>query len=275
LRSSKKEVDLATTLEQLSEAKQLVNFDQLVYDSTLEGQEELRSKLRNNVHLMPLSEKTECQLRIKEGAAYRNTVLAESAVHIESAEKFAKITENATQSFTELKSNNDYQNVINSLRDLPYGTPIAIRSKNGAYIYDGAGTGLVPSAEIKRSKQKRNFFSRLSDGPGFIKQWSHHQSAAEAAISLEHSSMVFGLGNVESIHVLPERAKFEDVKNSHAVESTGAEPYHSRWGIKGDGYYYELEGLGKPDNDGYWTSGGFTLDAYQSESVLEVKNKEE
>ena len=276
LRSSKKEVDLATTLEQLSEAKQLVNFDQLVYDSTLTGQEELIDKLRNHSYQAPLSEKTECQFRIKESIEYRNKILKESPAHIESNENFTKAVANATQSFTNLNSASDYQKVINSLRGLPYGTPIAMRMKNGSYIYDGAGNGLIVSEGIKRSKQKRNFFSKLTDGPGFIRQWKD-QPAPQAAISLEHSSMSFGLGSVESIYVLPERTKVENVKNSHTVEPNGNEAYHSRWGIKGDGYYYELEGIEKSGDDGYWESGGtisgFTIQAYQSEPVFEIKNK--
>jgi len=271
LRYSTKAVDFATTLEDLSEAKQLVAHDQLAYDATLAGQKELKDKLLKGGYALPMSESLEYKIRLKEAKAYREETLSQNPAHIESEANFLAITENATQSFTNLKKTG-YREIVASLKDLPYGTPVAIKTKNGDYLYDGAGNGRIQSLNGKKTIADRI----LGQGHFMSAVNNNADDSYGAYVSLQHSNTSFPLREIESIHVLPSTTSFEAVGNTHAVAQTSKIDHHARWVQKGEGYYYEIEGeeeQGSLSGRGYLRGGGeFVVNAHNPEATYEIKN---
>lgn len=269
LRNSKKAAELATNLEELSEAKQLVYFDQKVYDATLAGKAELDEKLKPWRDPRPtLSEELEYRARKAEGEAYRNEMLAGNKAFAASEESFAKITgENAIASYT-LNDKQSVNAAINALWNLPVGTPVAIKTKSGGYLYGGAGDGLSPEAN-------RNTFLNKRYRGRFL-QKAEASISGEAFISLKNSSLDFRLKDVKEIHVL-KADTFKDgmsaVYNPYSTKAEETSAY-SRYGIEGEGYYYELEG--NSNERQAWREGGAQgdgvyLDPYNVTTVSKIE----
>lgn len=280
---SKRSLTTVTTLEEMSEAKQLIDHDQKVYDSTFAGQSDLRRKIKPwfNDSSPTVAEKIEAQTRLKEAKAYREQVLAQSPTMVESQNNFTQITADAEQSFVGLSNNESYQPVIDSLKKLPKGTPIAIKLKNGGYIYDTAGNQTAPEYA---NKEKKNLLEKIAYGRNqFIDYWNKEDNE-RAGLSLSNSGVLIPLSSVSEIHVLPKssfNAKLTKAVNSKAVPckfSGFSSAEGKRWGIKGEGYYYEIEGGNNSDthntglNTGVWSSSqSVFIKPWKPSEILEVK----
>lgn len=240
LRASKKAVALATNLGELSEAKELVMHDQKVYDSTLQGQDELKNKMQPWQNSRPaLSEILEYESRYAEAKAFRKEVLAKDPAHIESETKFNNfVKDNAEASYDINVADRKtiYEN-IKKIEQLPYGTPVALKLANGGYIYDKAGNGYKngsPGVIGKIFNYKERFIQT---------QWG--DEADRVNISLASSNTLFPLKEVSEIHVLkPDAYKkgFSQFLNSHATFDVDEGRDNAKWAVEGKEYYYELEG---------------------------------
>lgn len=229
LNDAKNNVDLASNLEELSEAKQLLKNDQKVYDSTLIGLSELKSVLSNPLKLseITLAEKVELERRYEEATTYRNTILTTSpklenvySYYDETVEDHA-IDSNKVPANLEQK-----KQLIQKLSKIAYGTPVVIKTKSGAILYDGAGDGLLPNDE----KKKR--YSFLVRPRGFI-----HGEPEDASISLKNSSINIPLNEVDEIHIME---KDTSTRSPFFKEDkTKTSPF---WQVEGEGYSYFFEG---------------------------------
>jgi hypothetical protein len=236
---SKKACDLASNLEELSEAKQLLAHDQKAYDATSAGRHELFVE-KYKPHTF--AEELEIKRRFEEAVAYRKEIIENNPVLKPGYEAFKSFVEdNATQSFVFDNTDDSYNQSYRVLREVPYGTPVAIKTLSGSIIYDGAGDGLIPG--IKRD----SFFSKLSKG-SFVRAESGQPR--HSRVSLQNSSMGLSLAEVAEVHVLKDGAFSKGVPevlktSGDAVTSNAAKNKPSVWAVSGDGYYYQIQGSAK------------------------------
>ena len=236
---SQKTVNLASNLEELSEAKQLVAHDEIVYYSTLKGKADLMTAYWAAKQSGSYQNELQTLAKIQESQEYRNKVLSENPAYIESENNFNGFVKQYAEESYVIKSEAQRDEVFEKLKNLPYGTPIAIKTKNNGFIYDGAGNGYTDGKVSKIATKllglKPSFTSSL-DG----------KSGAEA-ISLQHSHVALYTTQVDEIHVLkPEAANvYGTVSNTNESvfgQNIGTNSSSERVVVAGKGYRYEVEG---------------------------------
>jgi hypothetical protein len=267
LRASKKTVALATNLEELSEAKELVMHDQMVYDATLQGQDELKTKMQPWQTPRPaLSEILEYESRYAEAVAFRKETLANDPAHAESETKFNDfVKENVEASYDiNVKDRKTIYNNIKKLEELPYGTPVALKLQNGGYIYDKSGNGYKNGSS--------GVLGKIFNAKGRFIQTQWGDEADRVNMSLASSHTLFPLKEVSEIHVLkPDAYKngFSQFQNSHTSSDIDDGRDNARWAAEGKEYYYELEGRDlTPRENVTFYSGGVFL---QPEKIISLK----
>jgi hypothetical protein len=237
LNDAKKACDLASNLEELSEAKQLLAHDQKVYDSTAKGREELRDQMRKQ---NTFAEELELKRRLDESLAYGKEILENNPVLKESYTGFNNLVHDAAkESYVFDGTDSSYEDAYLGLKDVPYGTSVAIKTLSGSLIYDRAGDGLVPEAN------HRNFWNKLSR-KGFVHTFNERSN--HALVSLKNSSYSVPFQEIAEIHVLRGdhfvlRGIEDELKlTGSKVKSEDDKKEPSVWTVEGSDYYYQVHG---------------------------------
>jgi hypothetical protein len=250
LLSSQKKTALATNLEELAEAKEFEFHDITAYNATLSGLEDLK---KASYHTETFADKLKNDALIKEAVEYRASVLRTSPVFQESENTFNSfVKENAKHSYeiTTLTDRDEMRDVWGRIgSQTPVGTPIAIRTKSGNFIYDTAGNGYIDAKLPKLAKL-------FGDSGSFLRH-----DTATPFYSLKNAGRAQHGDEIAEIHILKPgtEAKFGNLANSHTI-SNNPKSYQEqgRHSISGDGFHYEIEGISKatPNQSGYGIASG-------------------
>jgi hypothetical protein len=242
LLSSQKRTALATNLEELAEAKELEFHDVTAYNATLSGLEDLK---KASYHTKTFADKLKNDALVKEAVEYRASVLRSSPVFQESENRFNSfVKENAKHSYeiTTLNDRDEIKSVWARIgSQTPVGTPLAIRTKSGNFIYDTAGNGYIDAKLPKIAKL-------FGDSGSFLRY-----DTTTPVYSLKNTNMSSPGDEIAEIHILRpgSEAKFGDLTNSHAMYNN---PKYSqeegRHSISGDGFHYEIDGTNKKAANG-------------------------
>ena len=255
LRNSKKELDFANNLEELSEKKQLVHHDQVAYDATLKGLSELGANIYK-ARQEGFSKELEVKARIKDALEYRKSVLKDDPSWREANSGYESVTATATSKVI-VKRGEGKEKTIAELKNIQPGSRVAVKLKNGGFLYDQAGDGLVPEA-------KRGFLSNLVSKPNFIQDLG-----GDSSISLRNSGIRVRLNEIEEVSVVSEHNSLPKPPSPSLHQSnTDAESQkvESRWVILGKGYHYNIEGS---QSKGLWTGGDIFLDPRQPTGIYQ------
>ena len=263
LNSSKKACDLASNLEELSEAKQLLAHDQKVYDATSNGRRELVNAMYRP---KSFSDEIELKRRLDESVKYRKEIVENNAALKPSYEAFDTLVSTAgEESYVLDGSKTAYDKAYQELKKLPYGTPVAIKTLSGSILYDGAGDGLIPEAN------RNNFFNKIVKS-GFV--IAHDSRTKEASVGLKNSSMSFSISEIAEIHVLKENTFSSGIPEhlktvGKEINSPDTMENPSVWSIEGNEFYYQLQGSLKSD---IWQEGqtSMTLNPYKATSIKHI-----
>jgi hypothetical protein len=257
LQESQKALENADSMEEYFEAQQSISHDRKAYDATLKGTEELKSDLRGFNNELNNDEKLDRKMRLAEAKAYRNEVLAKDPAHQEATSNYDSfVKENGVATYQINKAN--IHETLTALRDVPYGTPVALKT-DGGIIYTHAGDGYNDRAKNKFSKMLR---TATFGKPGFVMHYdSEDQQARSATFSLKSTNTLIYAKDVKEVTVLKEDAYkngFDGLVNSHASSEAHQKAPHtenSRWAIKGEDYYYEIEAAHRLPDRATWTLG--------------------
>lgn len=236
---SQKAVDKATNLEELAEAKELVEHDKTAYDATLSGLSDLRLKYWEAKRNGSYADKLKVELDYEKALKFRQDSLMASPAYAESQAIFNDfVQQNAEKSyvFNQGFETDDDAKKLNEIAKLniPYQTPLAIKLKNGSVIYDGAGNGY--------NNGKVGWESKLfGPKPGFTGTMDSGSSRPDT-ISLEHSRVLINTPEIAEIHILKPGSKdlVNSITNSHETEKPSPATYQ-RYAVTGKGYRYEME----------------------------------
>lgn len=244
LADSKKQLEEASSIEEMFEAQQLHAYDKKVYDATYVGEQELLKKIRGG-YQMPkptFSEKVELEKRLAEGREYRKELIENTPALKEREETFERVTtEEGTQSYIP-KSQADYQNMLDEIGNVSYGTPIAVKLKDGSIIYDGAGDSLNYSVK-RKADGSASRFTKMMLPVAFIKKFKN-EPISQATLSLQHNNISVPLPEVAEVHVLSKKPEISSLVHSQAKESSKSQKPAPR-AIVGKEYYYDFVGSQK------------------------------
>lgn len=207
LAESEKAYKLSSSFEESSENAALVDHDQVVYDSTLGGLGSLKNKVRREPDAL---EEYKLRERLQAAVAYRKSILANDPVYQESEANYnAVVAEHSIQSVPIEKD---------ALKEVSFGTPLAIKLKNGGFIYDYAGNGWidgkVPAIWKAVTGAKGSFV-----GKSFSNGYGSDQKNVD--ISLKGLRSVLSADAVEELHVLkPDAFKggFDKIRNTNTQD---------------------------------------------------------
>lgn len=257
VQESTKALENADSMENYFEAQQSLSHDKKAYDATLKGTYDLKLDLVMNVGTLTADQRLEYKNRLADAKAYREEVLSKDPAYQEAQAKYDSFSkENGVETFS-LDKDNLHEN-LEKLSQVPYGTPIALKTDAGI-IYTHAGDGYNDRPKNKFSKMLR---SATFGKPSFVMHYDPDDKKARAAtFSLKSSGTLLYVRQVQEVTVLKEDAYkngFDQFTNSHASkESTKQAPHkeNSRWSIKGEDYYYEMEGYHGIPERATWTAG--------------------
>lgn len=243
LTESEKAYRLSSSLEESSENAALVEHDQLVYDSTINGLGGLVRQVRQEPDSL---KKYKLQERLKSAVAYRKSVLAEDPVYQESEANYNSVIEKSSIQNVPLEKE--------ALKKIAYGTPVAIKLKKGGFIYDHAGNGwvngkvpvifkpIVGKGSFVDSSFSNGYESNFTDGPESDKK--------ELGVSLQGLRTNLSTSAIEELHVLDANAfkgGLDKIRNSHLSDysppkSTDNVDSPTRfYSIKTENSLYEME----------------------------------
>lgn len=237
---SQKAVDKATNLEELAEAKELVEHDKTAYEATLAGLSDLRSKYWSSYRNDSYADKLKVELDYERALKFRQDSLMASPAYAESQATFNDfVQQNAVKSYvfnSGLEMGDEDVKKFNEIAKLniPYQTPLAIKLKDGSVIYDAAGNGY--------NNGKINWEAKLFGAKPSFTNTMDKDSKRPDTISLEHSRVLINTPEIAEIHVLKPGSKdlVNNITNSHETEKPSTATYQ-RYAVTGKGYRYEME----------------------------------
>lgn len=241
LADSKKQLDSSSTIDEMFEAQQLHAYDKKVYDSTYVGEQELLQKIKGGYQIPTpsFSEKVELEKRLTEGRQYRKELIESTPALKEREETFERVVaQEGTQSYKP-KTEADYQNMLGEIGKIKYGTPVAIKLKDGSIIYDGAGDSL--DYHVKRKEDgSSSRMTKMLLPVGFIKKFKN-EPIVHATLSLQHNGISVPLPEVAEVHVLSKQPEINPLISSQAKEA-GKSKAPALRAIAGKNYYYSFIG---------------------------------
>lgn len=235
LAESEKAYRLSSSLEESSENAALIEHDQVVYDSTVAGLGSLTRKARLELDAL---ERYKLQERLKAAVAYRKSILAEDPVYQESETNYKSVVEKSGIQSVPL--------VKDALKEVAYGTPLAIKLKDGGFIYDHAGNGWINGKVpmiLKPIVGKGSFVDKsFSNG--------YESSTKNLGVSLQGIQSILSTDAIEELHVLDANAfegGFDKIRNTNLGSYTAPKPNDNVksptrfFSIKTENSLYEME----------------------------------
>lgn len=231
----------ATSIVELEEINEQMKQDEELYYQSLQGLEELAEYIRTNEKLTAI-EKIKLRNQLAEAYEGRRNRLEQQTelkpLYDNYKSFIAEQAAEETFSPNSAKTDEEKQQILQQLQNIEPGTPLAVKTKLGAIIYDTAGHGLIEGAN------PNNLLNKMVKR-GFMEPFSK-DDYREAAISFTHSNTYMNIGYVQEITVL-KPGTFDNGVPSQLKPAKGSEvdleKSHSGnhvYGVEGENYYYQM-----------------------------------